>query len=108
MFAVDMALEGVEVRTLDQMNGDRHFSEVFISGVRVPDTDRIGDLGSGWAIAIRTLALERASLGGRSFGGDDAPKEVLPSWLQDWRATCPTRFAVRKPCALTSSTGSTS
>jgi alkylation response protein AidB-like acyl-CoA dehydrogenase len=85
MFAVDMGADGVEVRPLEQMNGDRHFSEVFVSGVRVPDTDRIGDLGSGWAIALQALALERATLGGRSFGGDDTPKEVIPSWLQDWR-----------------------
>lgn len=85
MFAIDMDAEGVEVRTVDQMNGDRHFSEVFVSGVRVPDNDRIGDLGSGWAIAVRTLTLERASLGGRSFGGDDGAEAGLPSWLEDWR-----------------------
>ena len=100
MFAVDMDVEGVEVRTLDQMNGDRHFSEVFVSGVRVPDTDRIGDLGSGWAIALQTLALERASLGGRSFGGDDTQKEVLPSWLQDWRAAGHMSDPVRRQEAM--------
>ena len=100
MFAVDMDVEGVEVRTLDQMNGDRHFSEVFVSGVRVPDTDRIGDLGSGWAIALQTLALERASLGSRSFGGGDAPEAGLPPWLQDWRAAGHMSDPVRRQEAM--------
>ena len=100
MFAVDMDVEGVEVRTLDQMNGDRHFSEVFVSGVRVPDTDRIGDLGSGWAIALQTLALERASLGSRSFGGGDAPEAGLPPWLQDWRTAGHMSDPVRRQEAM--------
>lgn len=100
MFAVDMDVEGVEVRTLDQMNGDRHFSEVFVSGVRVPDTDRIGDLGSGWAIALQTLALERASLGSRSFGGGDGPEAGLPPWLQDWRAAGHMSDPVRRQEAM--------
>ncbi|MEE2769349.1 MAG: acyl-CoA dehydrogenase family protein [Actinomycetota bacterium] len=84
MFAVDMHGEGVEVRTLEQMNGDRHFSEVFVNGARVPDDDRIGEVGSGWAVAVQTLALERASLGGRTFGGSDASESGLPGWFQAW------------------------
>ena len=42
MFAVAMDTPGVDVRPLVQMNGDDHFSEVFLTGVRVPDTGRIG------------------------------------------------------------------
>ena len=84
MFAVDMESPGIEVRTIEQMNGDRHFSEVFVSNVAVEDRNRIGNLGDGWKIAVKTLALERASLGGRSFGGGDQ-SNGLPSWLEDWK-----------------------
>jgi len=86
MFAVDMGAPGVEVRPLEQINGDRHFTEVFVTDVRVPDTDRIGDLGAGWGITVETLAHERATIGGRAFGGGDSEDVGLPSWLEEWRA----------------------
>jgi alkylation response protein AidB-like acyl-CoA dehydrogenase len=70
MFAVDMEADGVEVRPLHQMNGDRHFSEVFTADVRVPDSDRLGDEGQGWAMAMTVMAHERASLGGSGGGLD--------------------------------------
>ena len=84
MFAVDMKSPGIEVRTIEQMNGDRHFSVVFVSNVAVEDRNRIGNLGDGWKIAVKTLALERSSLGGRSFGGGDQ-SNGLPTWLEDWK-----------------------
>jgi alkylation response protein AidB-like acyl-CoA dehydrogenase len=62
-FGLDMRSPGVEVRPLRQMNGDTHFSEVFLTDVVVPDTDRIGTPGAGWKVAITTLAHERASIG---------------------------------------------
>ena len=85
MFAVEMSAPGVEVRPLVQINGDHHFTEVFVSDVRVPDADRIGDLGAGWGLTVETLAHERATIGGRAFGGGDAEKVGLPSWLEEWR-----------------------
>ena len=58
-FAVDMTADGVDVRPLRQMNGDAHFSEVFLDDVLVPDGDRIADVGSGWPVARTALANER-------------------------------------------------
>ena len=84
MFAVEMSAPGVEVRPLVQINGDRHFTEVFVSDLRVPDADRIGDLGAGWGLTVETLAHERATIGGRAFGGGDAEEVGLPSWLEEW------------------------
>jgi len=86
MFAVDMTAPGVEIRPLEQINGDRHFTEVFVSDVRVADADRIGDLGAGWGLTVETLAHERATIGGRAFGGGDDEEHGLPSWMEDWRA----------------------
>jgi len=84
MFAVDMASPGIEVRPLEQMNGDQHFTEVFATNVRVTDENRLGDLGDGWGITVETLAHERATIGGRAFGGDDSSEAGLPSWLEAW------------------------
>jgi alkylation response protein AidB-like acyl-CoA dehydrogenase len=62
-FAVDLTRPGVEVRPLVQVNGDTHFNEVFLDDVVVPDADRIGPLGSGWRVAMTTLAHERTAIG---------------------------------------------
>jgi alkylation response protein AidB-like acyl-CoA dehydrogenase len=82
MFAVDMHAPGVEVRPLVQMNGDDHFSEVFVSGARVPDAWRIGDIGAGWKVAMTVLAHERASAGAGGGGGNRRSRGVrIPGWL---------------------------
>jgi len=61
--AMGAGTKGVTVRPLRQMNGDTHFSEVFMDDVMVADTDRIGPVGGGWGVAITCLAHERASIG---------------------------------------------
>jgi alkylation response protein AidB-like acyl-CoA dehydrogenase len=67
-FAVDMNAPGVEVRPLRQMNGDAHFSEVFLDDVVVSDADRIGVVGAGWGVARTALANERGAMGTVSAG----------------------------------------
>jgi alkylation response protein AidB-like acyl-CoA dehydrogenase len=67
-FALDMRAPGVEVRPLRQMNGDAHFSEVFMEAVPVADSDRIGDPGDGWRVARTALANERGALGAVGSG----------------------------------------
>jgi len=62
VFGLDMQSPGVEVRPLRQMNGDAHFTEVFLSGVRIPDRDRIDAAGNGWRVALTTLAHERGGI----------------------------------------------
>jgi alkylation response protein AidB-like acyl-CoA dehydrogenase len=67
-FALEMSAPGVDVRPLRQMNGDAHFSEVFLDDVPVADADRIGEPGSGWAVARTALANERGAMGTVSAG----------------------------------------
>jgi alkylation response protein AidB-like acyl-CoA dehydrogenase len=67
-FGMDMTSPGVTVRPLRQINGDTHFNEVFMDEVVVPDTDRIGEVGIGWKVAVTTLAHERNSIG-QGWGG---------------------------------------
>jgi alkylation response protein AidB-like acyl-CoA dehydrogenase len=63
-FVVDMEAPGVEVRPLRQMTGDAEFNEVYFTDVRIPDTERLGDVGQGWHAALTTLMNERLSIGG--------------------------------------------
>ena len=63
-FVVDMHAPGVEVRPLRQMTGDAEFNEVYFTDARIPDSERLTDVGNGWAGAITTLMNERVAIGG--------------------------------------------
>ncbi len=63
-FVVDMEAQGVDVRPLRQITGDAEFNEVYFDDVRIPDTERLGEVGQGWHAALTTLMNERVSIGG--------------------------------------------
>lgn len=82
-FLCDMHAPGVEVRPLRQITGEAEFNEVFLTGVRIPDTHRLGAVGEGWAVARTTLMNERVSIGGMRIpreGGMIAP--VAAAWRE--------------------------
>ena len=66
-FSVDMKAPGVEVRPLRQATGEAEFNEVFLTDVVIPDADRIGEVGQGWAVSTATLMNERVALGAFVF-----------------------------------------
>jgi alkylation response protein AidB-like acyl-CoA dehydrogenase len=75
----------VTVRTLKQMNGDQHFSEVFLEDVRISDADRIGAVGEGWQVVRTVLANERTGL--KDDGGITHSLGTAPEWLAELAAT---------------------
>jgi alkylation response protein AidB-like acyl-CoA dehydrogenase len=60
---VDMHAPGVEVRPLRQITGEAEFNEIFFNDVEVPVTNRLGEEGQGWQVAMTTLLHERGTLG---------------------------------------------
>ncbi|MBA2476215.1 MAG: acyl-CoA dehydrogenase family protein [Actinobacteria bacterium] len=60
---VDMRSAGVEVRPLRQITGEGEFNEIFFTDVRVPRANVLGEVGSGWGVAMTTLLHERGTLG---------------------------------------------
>ena len=63
MFFLNMKSPGVEVRPIKQANGQSGFNEVYFTDVRIPDAQRLGAVGQGWAVSLTTLMNERLSIG---------------------------------------------
>jgi alkylation response protein AidB-like acyl-CoA dehydrogenase len=82
MFVVDMHADGVEVRPLVQATGEAEFNEVYMTGVRIADKQRLGDVGEGWHVSLTTLMNERVSIGGQV-----APRGsgVIGAALTQWK-----------------------
>ena len=72
-FMVPLDAPGVDVRPIRQMSGGANFNEVFLTDVRLNDTDhRLGAVGDGWRVALTCLGFERdhsSSAGGGHVGG---------------------------------------
>jgi alkylation response protein AidB-like acyl-CoA dehydrogenase len=59
---VDMTTPGITVRPLRTMTGDSLFSELFFDNVIIPRSALLGELNSGWQVAMTTLSHERAGV----------------------------------------------
>src|SRR3954468_13577358 len=82
-FAVDMHAPGVEGRPLRQITGEAEFNEVYLTDVRVPDADRIGEVGDGWRVSMTTLMNERVTIGGAVAHRESGP---IGDLMQLWRS----------------------
>ena len=67
-FFLDMKSPGVEIKPIKQLTGGAGFNEVYFTDVRIPDSQRLGEVGQGWQVALTTLMNERAAIGGGGSG----------------------------------------
>jgi alkylation response protein AidB-like acyl-CoA dehydrogenase len=80
-FVIDMHQPGVEVRPLRQMTGQAEFNEVYFTNARVPDRERLGEVGEGWRVALTTLMNERVAIGGvQPQRGQGSIKYATDAW----------------------------
>jgi alkylation response protein AidB-like acyl-CoA dehydrogenase len=94
-FVMDMRAPGVEVRPLRQMSGGAEFNEVFLTDVRVPDTNRLGEINQGWAVSQHTLVYERYNMPEVPARGEGAIALAVAAWQQRADRTSPAARAVR-------------
>ena len=75
-FYLDMKSEGVEVRTIRKLAGESEINEVFFNNVYVPDSQRMGEVGGGFKVAIETLMVERYAVSDEACGGISAERFI--------------------------------
>jgi alkylation response protein AidB-like acyl-CoA dehydrogenase len=103
-FLVDMKTPGIEIRPLRQITGYAHFNEVFLTDVRIPDANVLGEVNGGWGVTQTTLAHERAMIGGGMSGVTfDAMRRLAvhceqtqDPLVRQELARCYTRFEILK------------
>ncbi len=59
VFMLPLHQPGIEVHRIEMLNGNREFCQEFMSDVRIPDSDRVGDVNEGWTVGSRWMHHER-------------------------------------------------
>jgi alkylation response protein AidB-like acyl-CoA dehydrogenase len=59
MFVLPIRQPGIQVRQIEMLNGARDFCQEYLTDVRVPDSDRLGEVNGGWTVASKLLFHER-------------------------------------------------
>jgi len=64
---IDMTMPGVEVRPIVTLEGEHEVNEVFLTDVKVPVENRVGEENQGWTCAKYLLTYERTNIAGVGF-----------------------------------------
>ncbi|MEE2035282.1 acyl-CoA dehydrogenase family protein [Rhodococcus chondri] len=59
VFMLPLHRDGVDVHRIEMLSGSREFCQEYLTDVRVPDSDRIGDIDNGWTVGTRWMFHER-------------------------------------------------
>jgi alkylation response protein AidB-like acyl-CoA dehydrogenase len=85
VFILPIRQEGVDVQRIEMLNGLMEFCGEFLTDVRVPDSDRIGEVDDGWTVGTRWLFHERmfSSSPNVTRPVSDAAHGVSAAWVLD-------------------------
>ena len=61
---MDLKSPGVSIKPIKQIDGGSEFNEVFMTDVRVPVANRLGEEGQGWEVVSSALVNERTGIAG--------------------------------------------
>jgi alkylation response protein AidB-like acyl-CoA dehydrogenase len=64
---IDMASPGIEVRPIVTLDGEHEVNEIWLSDVRVPVENLVGEENAGWTCAKYLLTHERTGIAGVAF-----------------------------------------
>jgi alkylation response protein AidB-like acyl-CoA dehydrogenase len=88
VFILPLRQPGVEVHRIEMLNGSREFCQEFLTDVRVPDRDRLGDVDDGWSVGVRWMFHERMQ--------HNSPYVTVPEGVRRGRAGTASVIAVAR------------
>lgn len=59
VFILPLRQAGIEIHRIEMLDGTKEFCQEFLTDVRVPDSDRVGDVDQGWTVGTRWMFHER-------------------------------------------------
>jgi alkylation response protein AidB-like acyl-CoA dehydrogenase len=62
VFMMPLHQDGVAVHRIEMLNGSKEFCQEYMTDVRIPDTDRVGEVDGGWTVGTRWMYHERVLL----------------------------------------------
>ena len=66
VFIIKIHQPDIELHRIEMINGSREFCQEFMTDLRVPDSDRVGEVDQGWTVGTRWMFHERNAMGGGS------------------------------------------
>lgn len=67
VFVVPIHHPNIEIQRIEMLNGSKEFCQEFLTDLRVPDVDRIGEIDQGWTVGTRWMYHERTVAGGSPY-----------------------------------------
>jgi alkylation response protein AidB-like acyl-CoA dehydrogenase len=60
VFMLRIHQPGIDVHRIEMLNGSREFCQEFLTDLRIPDSDRIGEVDAGWTVGTRWMYHEKS------------------------------------------------
>jgi alkylation response protein AidB-like acyl-CoA dehydrogenase len=71
VFMLPVHQPGIDIHRIEMLSGSREFCQEFITDVRIPDSERLGDVDDGWTVGTRWMFHERM--------GTNSPYVTMPT-----------------------------
>lgn len=88
VFLLPLHQPGIEIHRIERLNGESEACQEFFSDVRIPDSDRMGEIDAGWTVGTRWMYHERI--------GHNSPYVTRPIGLSGAAAEGPTPVAIAR------------
>jgi alkylation response protein AidB-like acyl-CoA dehydrogenase len=88
VFLLPLHQPGVEIHRIERLSGESEACQEFFSDVRIPDSDRMGEIDAGWTIGQRWMYHERI--------GHNSPYVTRPLGIAAPQAKTPTNVAIAR------------